>query len=349
VNRTRAFQLVMDTLQFSGAGALLAPFLRGQGVVFTLHHVRPEPKAAFRPNRLLEITPEFLDTAVRRIRRAGFEFVTLDEAWLRIESGAGRRFAALTFDDGYRDVRDHALPVLRRLDVPSTLFITTSFADGTGDLWWLRLEEAIRRSPRIRGTLAGEDVDLPAGTTAEKEAAWNSLYWRLRSLPEGIMRAQISQLSENLGVVAPPFAAHLCMTWDELGDIVRSEPLVTIGAHTREHFMLAKQPEEVARDELVESRRRIIGELGVDPRHLAYPVGDPTSAGEREFRLAREAGFTTAWTTRPGHLFGGHAQHATALPRVSLNGYFQKGRYVDALASGVPTALWNRFRKVNVA
>jgi peptidoglycan/xylan/chitin deacetylase (PgdA/CDA1 family) len=104
----------------------------------------------------------------------------------------------------------------------------------------------------------------------------------------------------------------------------------------------------VARAELVESRQRIIGELGVDPRHLAYPVGDPTSAGAREFRLAREAGFATAWTTRPGHLFGEHAAYATALPRISLNGYFQKARYVDALASGVPSALWNRFRKVNI-
>jgi peptidoglycan/xylan/chitin deacetylase (PgdA/CDA1 family) len=348
VNRTRAFQLVLDTLQFSGAGALLAPFLRGRGVVFTLHHVRPAPKAAFAPNRLLEVTPQFLETAVQRVRRAGFEFVTLDEAWRRVESGSGKRFAALTFDDGYRDVRNHALPVLRRLDVPSTLFITTSFADGTGDLWWLRLEEAIRRAHRIRGVVAGEEIDVAAETVAEKDAAWNTLYWRLRALPEDVMRAEISRLSESVGAVAPPFAAQLCMTWDELDDVVRSEPLVSIGAHTKEHFMLAKQPEDVARAELVGSRQRIGDELGVDARHLAYPVGDPTSAGLREFRLAREAGFAAAWTTRPGHLFGAHAQHAMALPRISLNGYFQKARYVDALASGVPSALWNRFRQINV-
>jgi peptidoglycan/xylan/chitin deacetylase (PgdA/CDA1 family) len=84
-------------------------------------------------------------------------------------------------------------------------------------------------------------------------------------------------------------------------------------------------------------------------RHLAYPVGDPTSAGAREFALAREAGFLTAVTTRPGHLFPEHAGHLHALPRVSLNGLHQTQGALRALLSGVPFWLWNRGRRVNVA
>ena len=89
--------------------------------------------------------------------------------------------------------------------------------------------------------------------------------------------------------------------------------------------------------------------LGRLPRHLAYPVGDESSAGPREFELARATGFETAVTTRPGVLFAAHRQHLTALPRITVNGEFQRLRYLDVLLSGAATALHNGFRRVNAA
>ena len=82
------------------------------------------------------------------------------------------------------------------------------------------------------------------------------------------------------------------------------------------------------------SRAVIEAALGKRPQHLSYPVGDPTSAGPREFRIAAELGFKTAVTTRPGVLFPEHRDHLTALPRISLNGEFQQPRYVQGAAVG---------------
>jgi peptidoglycan/xylan/chitin deacetylase (PgdA/CDA1 family) len=89
--------------------------------------------------------------------------------------------------------------------------------------------------------------------------------------------------------------------------------------------------------------------LGRRPAHFSYPVGDRTSAGPREFRIAAEVGFKTAVTTRPGVLFPEHAAHLTALPRISLNGEYQQRRYARVLLSGAATALWNGFRRVDAA
>jgi peptidoglycan/xylan/chitin deacetylase (PgdA/CDA1 family) len=89
--------------------------------------------------------------------------------------------------------------------------------------------------------------------------------------------------------------------------------------------------------------------LGKAPVHLSYPVGDSTSAGPREFAIARELGFKTAVTTRPGVLFPAHREHLTALPRISLNGEYQQLRYVEVLLSGAATAIWNGFRRVDAA
>ena len=102
------------------------------------------------------------------------------------------------------------------------------------------------------------------------------------------------------------------------------------------------------RAELDNSRTVIEAALGVRPAHLAYPVGDTAAAGPREFKIAAELGFKTAVTTRPGVVFRQHAEHLTALPRISLNGNFQRPRYAKVLISGAATALWNGFRPVNV-
>ncbi len=333
----------------SGAARLLRPLTQGRGLILTLHHVRPQRPAAFAPNALLEITPAFLDQALGRLKARGFALVSLDEAADILRAGRdGPPFAALTFDDGYRDNVEYALPILERYGAPWTLFATTGFADATARLWWLELEEAVRRLSRIETTVAGEQLSLPAGTDDEKIAAFDALYPRLRTLPEPAMLDAIAGLAEVARVDAGAFARDLCLRWDELRALAKRRD-VTIGAHTLTHPMLAKHDESFVRHELAEAKARIEAVLGVDVRHLAYPVGDPTSAGPREFALARQAGYETAVTTRPGHLFPGHAAHLLALPRVSLNGLFQTGRALDALLDGLPFLLWNRGRRINVA
>jgi peptidoglycan/xylan/chitin deacetylase (PgdA/CDA1 family) len=136
------------------------------------------------------------------------------------------------------------------------------------------------------------------------------------------------------------------MTWDEIA-AVAADPLITIGAHTVSHPMLAKHDDVTARYEIVQSRDRLARELGCNVAHFAYPVGDSGSAGPRDFALAQEAGFTTAVTTRPGHVFAGHAVHPHALPRVSVNGLHQSRMTMRALLSGVPFILWNKGRRLN--
>jgi len=107
--------------------------------------------------------------------------------------------------------------------------------------------------------------------------------------------------------------------------------------------------DRAVRAEMEMSRAVLEAALGRRPDHLAYPVGDATSAGPREFRIAAELGFKTAVTTRPGVLFKAHRDHLMALPRISVNGEFQRQRYLKVLMSGAGTAFWNGFRRVNAA
>lgn len=324
----------------------LAPVARGRGLILTFHHVRPEPPGAFDPNGLLAITPAFLDAVLTALRARGFDLIGLDALPERLAAPRAAPFAVLTFDDGYRDNLVHAAPVLRRHGAPWTLFVTADFADRRGRLWWIELERAIGRLDRV--VLPGpEALDLPARSADEKAAAFDAVYGALRRGPEAALLSGIARLCRQAGFAEGGVAAELCLTWDELRALGR-DPAVTIGAHTLSHPMLAKHGAETAAREIGESRARIEAETGRPVRHLSYPVGDPTSAGPREFAMAREQGFATAVTTRPGHLFAGHAAHLHALPRVSVNGLHQSEAALAGLLSGVPFLAWNRLRRLDV-
>src|SRR5262249_2893373 len=277
----------LEALYLTGSHLALRPFLAGVGAILTLHHVRPPRQAPFQPNRLLEVTPDFLERIVRGLRRANVAFVSLDEMHRRLQERAfWRRFVCFTFDDGYRDNLEFAYPILKRHGVPFAVYVATSFPDRVGELWWLALEAVIARNDRIGLVMNERDRHFACGTPDEKRAAFGAIYWWLRSLPtEQTLRAAIHDLCGRYRVDLPKFCADLCMDWNELATLAR-DPLVTIGAHTVNHVMLKKVGDDEARREMAMSAAVIQAALGTPPRHLAYPVGDADAPVPRQCRGA---------------------------------------------------------------
>jgi peptidoglycan/xylan/chitin deacetylase (PgdA/CDA1 family) len=341
----------LEALCFSSAHVLLRPIFAGVGAIFTLHHVRPARRdAEFQPNGHLEVEPEFLRAMLEHVRSLNVDIITMDEMHARlVERNFARRFACFTFDDGYRDNRDFALPVMREFGAPFTVYVASDFAEGTGRLWWIALETVIARADSIEVPIAGTATRIDTSTPSAKQAAFDLLHDWLRGLPrEQDLQREVESLCARHGVDQSSIARELCMSWGELKDFA-DDPLVTIGAHTITHCNLAWQSEATAAFEIAASRARIEEVLQRPILHLAYPYGDRTAAGPREFTLAKAAGFKTAVTTRPGMIFPESAGHLTALQRVSLNGNYQDQRILPVLTSGAATAVWNGFRRIDAA
>ena len=339
----------LDMLYYSGAHRVMAPYTSGIGALFTLHHVRPPRDAGFQPNHILEVTPAFLESFVRSVKARGYDFVSLDEAFRRLVLPLNARpFVSLTFDDGYRDNFEYAYPILKRHKIPFTIYITSSFCDGEGELWWVALERVIAKAPVLELTFGGEDHFYRLDNDAARHAAFQDIYAWLRATDEDTQRSFMRELCAAHGLNMAALCSELVMNWDELR-LLAADPMVTIGAHTAGHYAIAKLDEERARREIVDGAKEIERQLGVYPQHFSFPYGDETVAGPRDFALAAELGFKTAVTTRKGMLFAEHADHLTALPRVSLNGEYQTLKYVDVFLSGAPFLLWNGFKRLNVA
>ena len=320
-------------------GHRIAPrALAGIGVIFMLHRVRSASPDPFQPNRLLEVTPNFLEETIRLVKRLGYDCVDLDEAARRIEAGNERKFAVFTLDDGYRDNLTEALPVFERCETPFTVYLATDLPDGTANLWWITLEEIIRKARQVTVELEGKTEVWLCTNTEEKKAAWNRIYWGLRKKPEAEMRTAIAGLAAQYDIPVASIAQDAAMSWDELRKL-SAHPLARIEAHTAGHFALSGLNESAARAEVERGLARHEAELGARPRHFSYPYGDHGSADERDFRLIADMGFRTATTTRKGLIMPRHKQRMCALPRLSLNGEFQDIRMVETLLSGLPFAL----------
>lgn len=338
--RERLAKLALEVICRSRLDALAAHLVKPQGVIFALHRVKPTERRSFSPNSPLEVTPEFLDAAITTTKSQGFRFVALDEVPKLLASRSGERFAVMTLDDAYRDNKQFACPVFQRHATPYTIFVPDQFVDGIGQMWWMELEMAIRAADAITPPASMAPGKLACRSRTDKYRAFSRIYWHLRSLEEDAARAYVRAACAEVYVDPSKLCRNLIMTWDELRDLA-ADPLASFGAHTSGHYALAKLPLERARYEMVQSRQRIEQELDRPCRHFCYPYGDESSAGEREFALARDLGFATAVTMRKSLIDGEHRDRLTALPRCSLNGDYQDQRYVRALLTGVPFLLWH--------
>lgn len=346
--RYLAYRAAFEALWLSHLPRLIRRYSACKGVIFTLHRVLPEAPADFAPNAILQVTPAFLEAAIVRVRALGMEVVSLDEAIVRIEEPRTRSpFAVFTFDDAYRDNLDHALPILRKHQCPFTLYVPSAFADGEGELWWQALEDIIAGHDALALPGNGETEYVECATLEQKKAAYDALYWRMRDMPEEVRVEFMSDLARRYGYDMKGQCRDLIMDWKEL-EVFASDALCTIGAHTVHHYELSKLTHAQAANEMEQSRAILKTQLRKDPVHLSYPIGAPRSAGRREFDLAREIGFRTAVTTRPGGLYAEHAAHLTALPRISLNGHFQERRYLDVFATGALFTALGRRGKVDL-
>jgi len=329
----------LNALHYSGVSEALAPMTRGMGVIFMLHHIAPASGKAFDPNGLLSITPDFLAASVKRVRERGWDIVSIGEAVDRLEAGPSpnaRPFAVFTIDDGYRDNLTEAYPVMKAANAPFTVYVTSALPQGEAELWWITLEEVIAKNPVIEF----QDEVIACDSIEGKHAAWAQLYPIIRMAPEDQQRAMVRDLAARYGVSQQEICAREAMTWDEVRKL-GSDPLVTIGAHTVNHFAVVKLDAARARAEMDEGAQAIARETGKKPQHFAYPYGDRASAGPRDFAIASELGFKSAVTTRKGMLTSQHRDHLFALPRVALNGNLQALHYVDVLLSGAPFFLFN--------
>lgn len=318
----------------------LWPSAAGRGLIFTLHHVRPPTGHAHDPNALLSITPQFLDQAIRVTIEAGLTPVSLEDLpRLLADPKDERRFAAFTLDDGYRDNAEHAAPVFRKHGVPYTIFITRGFVERTRSMWWQTADVLTRERIAFRLDFGQGEEIIHTDTLTAKQAAFDRIATFVQSTQEDRAIAALDRAAAEAGIDPLGIVEQLTMDETALRDLVR-DPLARFGAHTLTHVNLKRVDMARLQNEIEGSVEAVAAYAGRTPGSFAYPYGFKAAVGEREINAARDAGLAIAVTTQPGVLGPHNLASPTAVNRVSLNGLYQKPRYVRGLISGVPFKLF---------
>lgn len=265
---------------------------RGRLNILIFHRVLAEPDP---------ISPDTPDATAfesqMRWVRDWFNVLPLEQAVQRLAEGTvPARAAAITFDDGYADNEEIAAPILQRLGMTATFFISTGYL--AGDIMWNdRVIEAVRGSTVSeldlrRYGLASYDLStLPA-----RRASIDALLGEIKRLEPERRRALADTIVAKSRSPRPP---ALMMRPHQLRSLRRMG--MTIGAHTVSHPILTRLPLEQARDEIVGSKQALEQMLDETVTLFAYPNGVPDHDYAAEHAaLVRECGFSCAVSTSWG-------------------------------------------------
>lgn len=329
----------LEAIAFSGAAALL-PSAGGRGVVFTMHHVKPEEATdRLDPNAILSITPQTLEMAIEASLEAGLVPVHLhDLPKLLSEPDNRQKYVAFTLDDGYRNNAEFAAPVFGRYNIPYTIFITTGFVERTRSMWWRTSAALVTEADGFQFDFGGGTVDVRSQSHDQKSSAFARLVQFMQYFDEDEAVARLDAAAKVAGIDPISLVDESVMNASELHVLAR-DPLVHLGAHTVTHVNLRRVEDDRLAREIADSTASIEHYTGYRPRSFAYPYGWKAAVGEREIKAVSKAGFDVGVTTQPGVLQQPGVMPVAAIPRISLNGYFQKKRYIKALLTGLPFKL----------
>lgn len=223
-----------------------------------------------------------------------------------------RNAVVVTFDDGYANNLFRACPILSRLGIPATYFITTGFVDGTTSLW----TDIVDRSVIEQGSLSGaaQSIDKRPDYLAPEPSALSlkDFKQRLKRMPVPQRSSLLRLMASDRGYTGDAKDALEPLTWDQVRQL-SATPGMAVAPHTVTHPVLSQVSAETGRREIADSLARL-AEQGAHPAaFFAYPYGGGEDYSERYMRIVEELTFDCAVAAHPALVSG--SEPLFALPR----------------------------------
>lgn len=260
--------------------------------VLAYHRVLPAPD----PLRAGDPTVEEFEARMRWVASTYNVLPLFDAVRALRDKRLPARALCITFDDGYADNHDLALPVLRKLGLPATFFVTTGYLEGAC-MFNDAVIEAVRNAPGP--TLDLRELGFGMAAVGSDEQRRQSVGRILEQLKYELPRPRHElalAIAKRAGIAAP---AGLMMNAQQVKALHLAG--MEVGAHTVTHPILARISLDQAREEMAASRAHLERITGAPVRLFAYPNGHPGRDYRREHaELARQVGFEAAVSTARG-------------------------------------------------
>ncbi|MDP5132080.1 MAG: polysaccharide deacetylase family protein [Paraglaciecola sp.] len=260
---------------------------------FNYHRIGDRHKTQFDPN-VFSCTAESFHNQLRFLKQH-FKLIDLSELQQLVNNPAAqpKKYALITFDDGYMDNHDVALPILKAEGVSAVFFISVNFVGNNIVPWWDQIAWWLRHSKCLKVVIDNKTIPVDLTTTLATEKTirkvLNALKADSRELNIKLLELyQQLQPSEDV-----PNDCKLFMGLPELKKLILNG--MSVGSHTCDHHILSHLTAEEQLAELTRSKQQLEHNLGCEVNSLAYPVGDSQSYTAETQRLAEIAGYKVAF------------------------------------------------------
>lgn len=241
-----------------------------------------------------KVTAEVFEQQLQILARH-FNVVSMDQVAAALSGGPQlpRNAIAITVDDGYRDFYEIAYPLLKRYNMPATLYAVVDFIEGALWLWWDKIAYIINTAEHGRLQIDGQRLEWH--DDAHRQRAITKMVDYAITLPDPDKWRFIDEMARQLQVVVPdsPTPEYAACSWEQLRELVAGGMIV--GAHTVTHPILAKvASSDQLRQETMGCKARLEQGLGSPVRHFCYPNGGPQDFSPEAKRYVQEAGYISA-------------------------------------------------------
>ena len=250
------------------------------------------------PRRITGHTSESeVESAIIELKKR-FDIISIDDAVKQLGGiGVKKESVVLTFDDGFKDNFKYLLPVLKKHNVPATYYINSSVIDTNRNLWFQSVINYFYSVPKKNVTIAltNKEYDLSTADKRYKAAFDFMQYLQANYKPEEFH----SVIDSVAGDDSLPEESDYHLSWDELKILVK-EPLITIGAHSYNHYPLAYCNEEQSKFEIEKSITDLEQQLDIKIDHFSYPRGHVEDFTDWHIKVLKDIGISSAVTTIRG-------------------------------------------------
>lgn len=282
----------MESILIRTAGSLLSGRGRNAALLVMIYH-----RVARERDPLLPSEPDAATFATHMdLLATHFNVLPLADAMQRLANGSlPRRAVCITFDDGYANNYEVALPILSARRLAATVFVAPGFLNG-GRMFNDTVIEAVRRAEGVLDLRREGLGEFHLSNPESRVQALERIITGIKHIAPNERLELARSISARAGIALPD---DLMMTDDQVRALHRAG--IEIGAHTMTHPILTKVADEVARDEIVASKRALESMIDAPIKSFAYPNGKPgRDYAEQHVRMARESGFDCALSTAWG-------------------------------------------------
>ncbi|MEO8761003.1 MAG: polysaccharide deacetylase family protein [Bacteroidia bacterium] len=278
--------------------------------VFLFHRISPDIDPIWPP-----ITPTHFEKIIQYLKR-NFEIVPLENTILgNYKPTKSKKLCAITFDDGYKDFVEYAMPIIRKQNVPASMYVITDCVDANLPPWTFIFNHLLLNTKR--SSIEINSIEIPDKlkkvswkNTQEKINIINLFSPVLKRISDKERESVMQQIQTQIKDVDSPH--NLMMNWDDIRAIKNIG--IEIGSHSANHPPLSSDLRlDDVRHELKRSGEEIERETGKFPLAISYPFGMYSNESKK---IAKEVGYKIGLTVSPkSYIFG---EDQFEIPRIEL-------------------------------